>query len=117
MATLHDLPFSNITTLAAAYRAGSLSPVEVTQCMLDRIAALDGALHSYLTVTPEVAMAQARAAEAEMQRAIQRGNAVKHAPVAAGARQSLACRPLGRRLVQRLGRGHRSGPVLRQHRH
>jgi amidase len=73
MAQLPDLPFSNITDLAAAYRAGSLSPVEVTQCMLDRISALDGALHSYLTVTPEIALAQARVAEAEMQRGVFRG--------------------------------------------
>ena len=70
---LPDLPFAGITDLAAAYRAGSVSPVEVTQALLDRIARLDGALHSYLTVTPELALAQARAAEAEMQRGQFRG--------------------------------------------
>lgn len=68
LSDLPNLPFAGITDLAAAYLAGSLSPVEVTQAMLDRIARLDGALHSYLTPTPEVALAQARAAEAEMQR-------------------------------------------------
>ena len=68
-----DIPFSSITALAAAYRAGSISPVEVAQAMLERIGRLDPALHSYLTPTPEVALAQARVAEAEMQRGQFRG--------------------------------------------
>ncbi|MES2717999.1 MAG: amidase [Pseudomonadota bacterium] len=70
---LPDLPFAGITDLASAYRAGRLSPVEVTQALLDRIGRLDGGLHSYLTVTPELALAQARQAEAEMQRGQFRG--------------------------------------------
>ena len=37
---LPNLAFAGITDLAAAYRAGSVSPVEVTQAMLDRIARL-----------------------------------------------------------------------------
>ena len=70
---LTDLPFATITELAAAYRARTLSPVEVTQAMLDRIARLDPSLHSYLTLTPEIALAQARQAEAEIGRGAWRG--------------------------------------------
>lgn len=70
---LTDLPFATITELAAAYRARTLSPVEVTQAMLDRIDRLDPALHSYLTLTPEIALAQARQAEAEIGRGQWRG--------------------------------------------
>ena len=70
---LTDLPFATITELAAAYRARTLSPVEVTQAMLARIDRLDPALHSYLTLTPEIALAQARQAEAEIGRGAWRG--------------------------------------------
>ena len=70
---IKDLPFATITELAEAYRARSLSPVEVTQLMLDRIARHDPALHSYLTPTPEIALAQARQAEAEIGRGEWRG--------------------------------------------
>lgn len=70
---IDNIHFASIIELGAAYRAGSLSPVDVAQAMLDRIARLDGALHSYLTPTPEVALAQARTAEAEMQRGQFRG--------------------------------------------
>lgn len=69
----NDLEFATIMELAAAYRAGKTSPVEVTQLMLDRIALLDPELRSYLTVTPEIALEQARQAEAEMARGEYRG--------------------------------------------
>jgi aspartyl-tRNA(Asn)/glutamyl-tRNA(Gln) amidotransferase subunit A len=48
---------------AAALRAGEVSSAELTRACLDRIAALDGGLHAFLTVTPE--MAEAQAAEAD----------------------------------------------------
>ncbi len=70
---IDNLPFANITELADAYRAGTLSPVEVTQAMLDRIARLDTRLHSFLTPTPEIALAQARQAEQEIGRGQWRG--------------------------------------------
>lgn len=70
---LETLPFATLTELGDAYRARTLSPVEVTQAMLDRIAALDPTLHSYLTVTPEIALAQARQAEQEIGRGAWRG--------------------------------------------
>jgi aspartyl-tRNA(Asn)/glutamyl-tRNA(Gln) amidotransferase subunit A len=57
------LAFEPITALAARIRAGRLSPVAVTEALLDRVAALDKRLHSFILVTPDRALAQARAAE------------------------------------------------------
>lgn len=68
-----DLPFLSATELADAYRNRKLSPVEVTQAMLERIEKLDPRLHSYVTVTPEIALEQARRAEAEIARGEIRG--------------------------------------------
>lgn len=72
MATL-ELPFAGIVELAAAYRERSVSPVEVTRALLTRIDRLDPALHSFLSVTPEMALEQARNAEAEIARGGWRG--------------------------------------------
>lgn len=55
-----------ITGLAARLRCGELSSAAATRAQLDRIAALDGQLHSYALVMAEAAMAQARAADAEL---------------------------------------------------
>jgi aspartyl-tRNA(Asn)/glutamyl-tRNA(Gln) amidotransferase subunit A len=57
------LAFSSVTELAATIRAGALSPVALTEALLDRIAALDGRLHAFITVTRDRALAEARAAE------------------------------------------------------
>lgn len=65
MAT-NDLCFLSIAQLAEHIQNKSVSPVEVTQAYLDRIAALDPALNSYLTVTAERALREARTAEAEI---------------------------------------------------
>jgi aspartyl-tRNA(Asn)/glutamyl-tRNA(Gln) amidotransferase subunit A len=43
-----------------------LSPVELTRAVLDRIQAVDGKLHAYINLMAESAMAEARAAEAEI---------------------------------------------------
>ena len=68
-----DLCNATLTDVAALLRRREMSPVELTRAMLERIGRLDGQLHSYLTVTPEVALAQARAAEAEIARGEYRG--------------------------------------------
>jgi aspartyl-tRNA(Asn)/glutamyl-tRNA(Gln) amidotransferase subunit A len=52
--------------LARMVRAKEVSPVEVTQAHLDRIAALDGKLRSYITVMGDGAMAAAKGAEAAL---------------------------------------------------
>lgn len=59
--------------IAQEIRRGAVSPVDVTQAMLDRIARVDGTLHSYTTVTADLALAQARAAEADIRRGDYRG--------------------------------------------
>lgn len=66
--SLPDLPYATFAELGAAYRARTLSPVEVTQAMLDRIARLEPQLHAFVTLTPEIALEQARRAEAEFAR-------------------------------------------------
>ncbi len=48
---------------AAALAAGEVSSVELTLAHLDRIAAVDGAVHAFLAVTPERALAEAEAAD------------------------------------------------------
>ncbi|HEX8110298.1 MAG TPA: amidase [Kofleriaceae bacterium] len=55
-----------LTEIGAAYRARQLSPVEATQACLDRIARLDPELHAFITVTGELALDQARAAQVEL---------------------------------------------------
>jgi aspartyl-tRNA(Asn)/glutamyl-tRNA(Gln) amidotransferase subunit A len=58
--------FPTIAEAAGQIAARKLSPVELTKACLDRIGRLDGTLHSFLLVTEERAMADARAAEARM---------------------------------------------------
>lgn len=55
-----DLPISELT---AAYRRRDVSPVAVTQDVLDRIAQRDGDLHAFVVVDGDQALHQARAAE------------------------------------------------------
>jgi aspartyl-tRNA(Asn)/glutamyl-tRNA(Gln) amidotransferase subunit A len=51
------------TELIEKYRTRELSPVEVTQSVLDRIEALNPELNAFITLTPELALEGARAAE------------------------------------------------------
>lgn len=63
-------------TIADAARqiaARQLSPVELTQHLLDRIAAEDPALHSFILVTPDRALSDAQAAEARVMAGEARG--------------------------------------------
>ncbi len=55
-----------MTDLARMIATKAVSPVEVVRAHLDRIAALDGDLHAYITVGGDAALAAARAAEAEL---------------------------------------------------
>jgi aspartyl-tRNA(Asn)/glutamyl-tRNA(Gln) amidotransferase subunit A len=68
-----DIPFLTIAELGRAYDRRDLSPVEVTRALLDRIAAHDGKLHSFIRVTDEIALAEAAAAEREMMAGERRG--------------------------------------------
>lgn len=62
-----DLAFSTIAEVAPLLANGTLSPVELTRAVLDRIDRLDGALNCYITLTSDDALARARRAEAEIQ--------------------------------------------------
>jgi len=64
--TDHDLAFACIEEVARLYRKRKLSPVELTKLMLTRIEQLNPKLNAYITVTAEVALAQAKKAEAEL---------------------------------------------------
>jgi aspartyl-tRNA(Asn)/glutamyl-tRNA(Gln) amidotransferase subunit A len=61
-----DLLDLSIAELAPLLRDKKVSPVDVTQAALDRIAKVDGRLSSFITVTAEAALAAARRAEAEI---------------------------------------------------
>jgi aspartyl-tRNA(Asn)/glutamyl-tRNA(Gln) amidotransferase subunit A len=66
-------PYSTIAELGRALRAGSVTPTALAEQYLQRIGQLDGELGAFKLVTAERAMAQARAAEAEMSVGIDRG--------------------------------------------
>jgi len=73
MTTASDPTDLTITELGAAYRARQLSPVEATQACLARIAARDPELRAFLTVTAQLALAQARTATDELAAGRDRG--------------------------------------------
>jgi aspartyl-tRNA(Asn)/glutamyl-tRNA(Gln) amidotransferase subunit A len=56
-----------------AVAARTLSPVALTEAYLERIAALDGELHSFLLTLPDAALAAARDADAEIRAGRRRG--------------------------------------------
>jgi aspartyl-tRNA(Asn)/glutamyl-tRNA(Gln) amidotransferase subunit A len=58
----------SVSELAAGLRAGDFSSEELTHAMLDRIAALDGKLNSFITMTREPALAAARDADSLLAR-------------------------------------------------
>src|SRR5437773_8762586 len=61
-----DLAFASIEQIGRLFRKRKLSPVELTRFMLARIEQLNAKLNAYLTVTAELALAQAKKAEAEL---------------------------------------------------
>jgi aspartyl-tRNA(Asn)/glutamyl-tRNA(Gln) amidotransferase subunit A len=61
-----DLVFASIEEIARLFRKRKLSPIELTKLMLDRIERLNPKLNAYITVTRELALAQAKKAEAEL---------------------------------------------------
>jgi aspartyl-tRNA(Asn)/glutamyl-tRNA(Gln) amidotransferase subunit A len=68
-----ELADLSIATAADLLRDRQLSPVQLTQACLQRIESLNGALNVFITVTAELALAQAHAAEAEIQAGHWRG--------------------------------------------
>src|SRR6187455_98057 len=73
MTALHDL---SATELVARFRERSLSPVEVTRAVLDRIAAWEPHLHATYALDPDAALASARVSEARWLRHVSAGENV-----------------------------------------
>src|SRR5438552_545081 len=74
----HSPGTSEVTQLSLSeaselIRSRKISPVELTQACLSRIERLNSKLNAFITVTADSALAQARAAEAEIQRGHSKG--------------------------------------------
>ena len=65
--------YMSLRDVARLIEARKLSPVALTETMLDRVAAVDGQLRSYATVMADEALAAARAAESEIEGGRYRG--------------------------------------------
>ena len=61
-----DFTYATIAELAPRLAAREVSPVELAESILDRIARYDGTLNSYITVTADAALDAARQAETEI---------------------------------------------------
>ena len=61
-----ELHSQTLTELAAGLQARRFSSVELTQHFLQRIDQFNGELNAFITVTPELALAQANAADAQL---------------------------------------------------
>ncbi|HEX3093934.1 MAG TPA: amidase, partial [Candidatus Angelobacter sp.] len=68
-----DATWLSITEASRLIRDKKVSPVELTQSCLKRIERLNPKLNAFITVTAESALAQAREAEADIQRSHWRG--------------------------------------------
>ena len=69
----NDLCYLTIAEASAGLRRKDYSPVDLTEACLGRIEALDGKLHSFITMTADRARAQARQAEQEFASGKERG--------------------------------------------
>ncbi|MCW5941000.1 MAG: amidase [Fimbriimonadaceae bacterium] len=67
------LPFLSAREVAALVRSKRLSPVDLTRLYLERLERYDPKLRCVVTLTPELAMRQARAAENEIAKGQYRG--------------------------------------------
>ncbi|MGC1415696.1 MAG: amidase [Candidatus Acidiferrum sp.] len=61
-----DLAFASIEEISRLFRKRKLSPVELVRLIFSRIIQLDSKLNTYITVTTELALAQAKKAESEL---------------------------------------------------
>jgi aspartyl-tRNA(Asn)/glutamyl-tRNA(Gln) amidotransferase subunit A len=101
-----DVLFSGVATLSRRLRARELSPVELTEAFLARIESLAPRLGCFVTVTAERALAEARAAEAELAGGRWRGPlhgvpcGVKDLLDTKGIRTTLGARPYAERVPQ-----------------
>jgi aspartyl-tRNA(Asn)/glutamyl-tRNA(Gln) amidotransferase subunit A len=61
-----DLAYASIAEIGKLYRSRKLSPVELTQFLLDRIDQLNPRINAYLALNPELALSGAAAAESAL---------------------------------------------------
>jgi aspartyl-tRNA(Asn)/glutamyl-tRNA(Gln) amidotransferase subunit A len=71
--TSNELCYLTITEAAAGLRRKDFSTLELAEACLNRIASVDGKLHSFITVTAELAGEQARRADSELRAGADRG--------------------------------------------
>ena len=69
-----DVAYLSIAEAGALFRSKRLSPVELTQTYLARIERLDPLIQSFLLVTGDEAIAQAKVAEAELSKGMTEGH-------------------------------------------
>ena len=69
----NELPFLSALELSDLFKSGQASPVEATEAYLARIEQVDSSLNSYITVTAERALEEARKAESEISAGNHRG--------------------------------------------
>lgn len=70
---LQDIHYQPLTAVARLIEAREISPVELTETILGRVEAFNPALKSYTTVTSDLAITQAKAAEREIMSGRYRG--------------------------------------------
>jgi aspartyl-tRNA(Asn)/glutamyl-tRNA(Gln) amidotransferase subunit A len=73
MVTSNPLTSLSIASAGELLAAGEISPVELTRVHLERIQQLDPQLNCFITLTPELALQQARQAEQEIRAGAYRG--------------------------------------------
>src|SRR5258707_12005839 len=94
-----DILFLPVTELAKRVRLRQLSPVELTESYLERSRTIGPKLNAYATLTPDLAMKQARAAEKEIASGKYRGPlhgipyAAKYLPAVKGYPTTCGARP------------------------
>lgn len=71
--SLENIHFQSLTSVAKQIESGAVSPVAVAEAILSRIEKYDPGLKSYTTVTADLALRQAKAAETEIAKGIYRG--------------------------------------------
>lgn len=67
------LKWLSIHQASEMIRKGELSPVDLTQACLDQIEQLEPKINAFITLTPDLALEQARQAETEIRRGERRG--------------------------------------------
>ncbi len=70
---LTQLAYANLVDVAELIRTRQVSPVELTEMMLERVGDIGPGLNAYVTVTGDLAMSQAKEAETEIMAGRYRG--------------------------------------------